>query len=72
MSVVGVLLTVLGAYGAVGVLFAIAFVCTGAKRIDPVARATPLRVRLLFLPGAAALWPLLAMKWARSRTANAR
>lgn len=53
----------LGAYVAVGFLFAIAFVSVGAARIDPGARAAPLGFRLLIFPAAVALWPLLARRW---------
>ncbi len=53
----------LGVYVAVGLLFAIAFVSAGAARIDPGARRASLGFRLLILPAAAALWPLLARRW---------
>ena len=58
------LLAGLAVYTAVGVVFGVVFVLRGAARIDPVAARTPLRVRVLFLPGAAALWPWLWAKWA--------
>jgi hypothetical protein len=55
----------LGAYAAVGSLFAVAFVARGIHRADPVAKGAPLGFRLIVLPGAAALWPLLAVRWAK-------
>lgn len=50
-------------YAAFGVAFAIAFVIFGVGKIDPAAKGTPLLFRLLILPGAAALWPLLVKRW---------
>lgn len=59
------LLLVAGAYLVAGLLFALAFVFRGAGVIDPAARGAPLGFRAVILPGAALLWPLLALKWAR-------
>ena len=56
----------LAAYGLLGVLFAIAFVSKGIQRLDPVAEHAPLGFRLIVIPGAAALWPLLLVRWLRS------
>lgn len=53
------------AYAACGVLFAIAFVMKGVERVDSQAHGAPLGFRLLILPGAAALWPLLLRRWMR-------
>jgi len=61
-----VLLTVL-VYGLVGVVFSVAFMLVGAAVIDPIIRSTPWRTRALFAPGAVALWPVLAIKWLRTR-----
>lgn len=60
-----VMLAVISGYALVGIVFAVFFVLVGAGRLDSVARGTPLRVRLIWLPGAAALWPLLLVKWIR-------
>lgn len=57
----GLLLT-LGAYVGVGAVFALGFALWGVARIDPAAHGMPVTVRLLILPGAAALWPLLLCK----------
>ena len=54
---------ILGIYLAVGLLFAIAFAWKGAAAIDPAARDGTLGFRLLIIPGAAALWPILARRW---------
>lgn len=56
------------AYLAIGVVFAVPFVLVGVGRLDPVARGAPVRVRLLLLPGSAALWPLMAARVIRVRS----
>lgn len=58
-------------YFAVGVLFATAFVTLGVGRVDSLAQGTGLGFRLIILPGCAALWPLLLLRWmgAKQRTA---
>jgi len=64
-AVATVLVAGAGVYLAVGAVFAVAFVLRGAARIDPAARGASWGFRLAILPGAAALWPLLARRWAR-------
>jgi hypothetical protein len=56
-------LIVLGAYLICGLLFAIPFVVMGAGKIDSQARHGGWGFRLLIIPGAMALWPLLARRW---------
>lgn len=53
----------IGIYIGIGVLFGLAFISFGAGKIDPAAKTMPLRARLLILPGVAALWPLMLVKW---------
>jgi len=50
-------------YGRVGLVFAIAFVTSGVKRIDSQAIGSRVGFRVLIFPGAAALWPLLLRRW---------
>ncbi len=64
----GTLLNALAAYAALGLLFAAAFVVKGAVQVDSAAQGMPLQVRLLLMPGAAALWPLLLLKWWKRRS----
>ncbi len=61
------LLTGLGVYLAVGLVIAIPFVARGVNCVDPAAAHAPARFRLLILPGCAALWPLMLVKWLRAR-----
>lgn len=62
MSPIGVLLWILGVYYALGIVLAIRFVFFVAPTIDPVYQAASLRVRVLFLPGAAAIWPIVLIR----------
>ncbi|MBN8644111.1 MAG: hypothetical protein J0L61_02590 [Planctomycetes bacterium] len=57
------------AYLGVSVAFGVAFAFRGAASIDPAARGAPLSFRLLIVPGAALLWPVLARRWARGSDA---
>jgi hypothetical protein len=52
-------------YAALGLLFALVFVAVGVARVDATALGAGWGFRLLILPGAAALWPFLAWRWAR-------
>ena len=52
----------LGVYALAGLLFAIAFVSALLPRYDSAARGTSFKFRLLALPGALLLWPLLLTK----------
>lgn len=47
------------AYAAVGLVFAAAFVCVGITRVDAASKGSSAGFRLLMIPGAAALWPVL-------------
>ena len=62
-AVVEIALLALGTYLGVGVLFAVPFAFVGAARIDPDAAGATLGFRLLILPGAVALWPVLLLRW---------
>ncbi len=51
-----------GIYLAAGLVFALLFAYRWVGRLDPVARHATGGFRLLVVPGAAALWPLLAWR----------
>lgn len=57
-------------YAVIGLVFAIAFAWRGAGSVDAVARNPTLGFRIVVVPGAALLWPLLAVRWWRSGTAE--
>jgi hypothetical protein len=63
MLFANVLLVVLGAYLISGLVVGVPFVLGGVDRVDEAARGAGLGFRLVILPGAVALWPLLAGKW---------
>lgn len=54
-------------YCAVGLVFAVIFSWRGAGRLDPRATGSSRPFRLVILPAATALWPLLAWLWVRGR-----
>ena len=58
-------------YLAIGLLFGIFFAFKGAELLDPVAAGSPIGFRILVLPGAVALWPLLLVKLLFKRGAAA-
>ena len=60
------LVTALAVYGIAGVLFAVPFAWRGAGVLDPAARGGTWGLRLLILPGVAALWPLMFLKWRKA------
>ena len=50
-------------YLGIGVLFAILFALRGVAVVDPVAKGGSVWFKLLLIPGATALWPVLLFKW---------
>jgi hypothetical protein len=63
--IVAFLLNALALYAAVGAVTAVAFAAFGVTRVQPAPMS--LGARLLILPGAAALWPYVLMRWLRAR-----
>ena len=53
-------------YLSIGAVFSVAFVLAGMRRVDAVSQEAGLGFKLLTLPGAALLWPIMLMKWAKS------
>jgi hypothetical protein len=62
--IVAFLLGALALYAAIGVATAIAFVTFGVTRVQPA--GVSLGARILILPGAAALWPHVLMRWLKA------
>lgn len=50
-------------YVLAGVVFAAMFLPRAVARMDPRVAGSPRVLRLLILPGVAALWPLFAWRW---------
>lgn len=57
-------------YAAIGAVFAVAFVIFGVARVDARARSAPWTFRLAILPGSAALWPWLLVRWIGGKPAR--
>ncbi len=55
-------------YSVIGLVFGLAFVFVGYKKIDRTAEGAGIGVRLLWLPAALALWPLVLFRWLRPLT----
>jgi hypothetical protein len=53
-------------YAVLGAVFGALFVTAGVGRLDHAASGAPWSFRLLIWPGAAALWPLMLLKWIRA------
>ncbi|MCB9758592.1 MAG: hypothetical protein H6739_02005 [Alphaproteobacteria bacterium] len=62
------LLIVAGAYLGLGAVFAVPFAARGVSAIDPAAEGSGWAFRALITPAVIALWPLLALRWARGVT----
>lgn len=63
--IAAVFLILIGIYLSCGLLFALPFAIWGANRIDPHAKHGSWGFRLLIIPGACALWPVLLLRWQR-------
>jgi hypothetical protein len=70
MSGVHLVIALMLTYCGLGIIFAAAFALRGASALDPVAREAGTGFRLMILPGAAALWPLLLLKRVRGGKAS--
>ena len=63
-SLIGLCLAV---YAALGLAVGIAFVAAGISRVLPGSVSFSPGARLLILPGAAALWPYVLIRWLNAR-----
>jgi hypothetical protein len=61
---VAFLLNALALYATVGVITALAFSAFGVTRVQ--AAPVSLGARILILPGAAALWPYVLLRWLKA------
>ena len=62
---VAFLLNALALYATIGAVTALAFVSFGVTRVQPA--PVSLGARILILPGAAALWPYVLLRWLTAR-----
>jgi hypothetical protein len=70
IAIAGAVVQIITWYLGLGLLFGLWFTWKGASRLDPAAEASSWGFRILILPGAALLWPLLAVRLARQRDRN--
>ena len=62
-----ILLYGLALYVVCGLVSAAVFVIFGLERVLPASATVTAGARILILPGAAALWPYVLMRWLRGR-----
>jgi len=62
-----VLLGAAALYAIAGIVIALAFVTAGLAAVLPAGTPVTIGARILFVPGAAALWPVVLRRWLRSR-----
>jgi hypothetical protein len=67
MTIGQFLLFALGLYALVGVGVSFAFVTIGITKVLPTPASFTAGARLVLLPGAAALWPYVLVRWLRTR-----
>jgi len=72
VSAVQLALLAVGVYAAVGVVFSLAYAARIAPARDGALRASGWSVRLLLIPGAVAVWPLLLRGTPGGRAMNVR
>ena len=56
--------------GAGGLVTALAFVIFGLSRVLPHGMTASLGARILFIPGATALWPYVLIRWLQAQSAR--
>ena len=65
--IAAILFGMLVIYVAIGLLAGVAFVVGGVARVQPA--PVTIGARILLLPGATALWPLVLARWFSSQRA---
>jgi len=68
MNMAIIFVNVFYCYLTIGALFSVWFAAKGAQRIDKDMEGTSWKLRLLLLPGAVLLWPVLAKKYRPIKT----
>ena len=65
-TMIEMVISSLAIYLAIGVIFTIAFLFAGMRRVDPITQGASIGFRVLSLPGCTLLWPILLIKWVRA------
>jgi hypothetical protein len=61
------MVTLIFIYLGLGVLFSLAFAAIGCRVIDPGAANSGFFMRLMWMPAAIVLWPILLQKWIKTQ-----
>ena len=61
-----VLIAGVAVYAAVGIVTGLAFVLFGVSRVPPEPASVTAGARILLLPGAAVLWPIVLGRWLKA------
>lgn len=69
-TIVQIIPTIILTYLAIGLVFGIYFFMRGAAQMDDLIKDSKWTVRLLLVPGAIGLWPLLLLKLRKPKKAN--
>ncbi len=67
-TIAAILFGALAVYFAVGLPAALAFIALGVTRVQPA--PVTIGARILLLPGAVALWPLVLSRWLAARSTS--
>ena len=59
-------LDLLALYAVIGAVTAVAFVTVGLAQVLPAGTPVTAGARVLFLPGAALLWPYVLLRWVKA------
>ena len=65
-----ILLYAFALYLLIGLVTAVAFVSFGLATVLPHSMTASLGARILFIPGATALWPYVLARWLQARGAS--
>lgn len=65
-----ILLYALALYVLIGLVIAAAFVTVGLPQVLPHSMTATVGARILFIPGATALWPCVLTRWLQARGAS--
>lgn len=65
-----IILIILAAYIALGVLFVVPFQLKGLQKIDEGIHGSTIGFRIIIIPGCILLWPVLLQKWVHTTKTN--
>lgn len=68
LTIISVFLAALAIYFALGLLYGLYFILSGATKIDPLLKNSKKGIRLQLLPGIIATWPFFIKKGFKTKT----